>query len=564
MRQIRYLFFFTPLVVVFALPLVSRLQTRNPHGAIQMECSQCHTSESWKVNPTQMPFHHELTGFPLLGEHRRMNCFGCHKNLQFARIGISCADCHSDIHRGQLGVECQRCHTPENWENHRKIFLLHSQTHFPLIGVHATTDCEACHFTQQRTEFANTPIECRHCHLENFQRSRNPDHQKAGFSTECLTCHPPLSLSWNLSSYQHPAIFSLQGAHQQTTCTDCHQQRYTGTPATCYGCHEQNYQQATEPNHVQFGFFTQCERCHDESAWEPARFDHRETSGFPLQEAHARLRCTSCHVNNQISGLPRECFGCHEQAYRGAVDPNHSTAGFNHDCTICHTARSWRPSTFDHNRSGFVLTGAHVTAECDRCHGNGEFAGTPKDCWSCHTGNFQSVKNPDHVSGNFDHDCSTCHTTQAWKPASFDHSKTRFPLTGAHSTLECSGCHASGYSGTPGDCYSCHEQNYRNTTNPNHSAALFPPQCEQCHNTSDWRPANWDHDNTYFPIYSGEHEGKWNTCKDCHVDLNNYTIFECINCHEHEKTKMDDKHKEVNNYRFLSTACYNCHPKGKE
>ncbi|RMG63668.1 MAG: hypothetical protein D6715_10875, partial [Calditrichaeota bacterium] len=146
----------------------------------------------------------------------------------------------------------------------------------------------------------------------------------------------------------------------------------------------------------------------------------------------------------------------------------------------------------------------------------------------------------------------------------FDHSQTQFPLTGAHVSLNCVACHASGYTNTPTDCYSCHQANYNSTTNPNHQAAGFPTDCQNCHNTSNWNQTTWDHDNQYFPIYSGKHKGKWSVCADCHVDGNNFAVFECIFCHEHRKSKMDQKHQGVSGYVYLSTACYSCHPDGND
>jgi hypothetical protein len=37
--------------------------------------------------------------------------------------------------------------------------------------------------------------------------------------------------------------------------------------------------------------------------------------------------------------------------------------------------------------------------------------------------------------------CSTCHTVEEWKIEKFDHTKTRYPLDGAHTKLECAKCH---------------------------------------------------------------------------------------------------------------------------
>jgi hypothetical protein len=80
---------------------------------------------------------------------------------------------------------------------------------------------------------------------------------------------------------------------------------------------------------------------------------------------------------------------------------------------------------------------------------------------------------------------------------------------------------------------------------------------------SAWRPASFDHDGRFFPIYSGKHRGKWQSCADCHVSSGNYKVFECIRCHEHsDRRKVDEKHKKVSGYQYSSPACYRCHPRG--
>jgi hypothetical protein len=119
------------------------------------------------------------------------------------------------------------------------------------------------------------------------------------------------------------------------------------------------------------------------------------------------------------------------------------------------------------------------------------------------------------------------------------------------------------YTGTPTDCYACHQANYAGTTNPNHQAAGFPTQCLNCHTTAAWKPASFDHDARYFPIYSGKHRGRWTSCSECHVNSGNYKAFECILCHQHSnKTKVDSGHKDERGYVYASSACYQCHRNG--
>jgi len=64
----------------------------------------------------------------------------------------------------------------------------------------------------------------------------------------------------------------------------------------------------------------------------------------------------------------------------------------------------------------------------------------------------------------------------------------------------------------------------------------------------------------YFPIYSGEHEGKWNQCSDCHTNPSNYAVFTCLTCHG--LTETNNQHNGVSGYVYESNACLECHPDG--
>ena len=57
---------------------------------------------------------------------------------------------------------------------------------------------------------------------------------------------------------------------------------------------------------------------------------------------------------------------------------------------------------------------------------------------------------------------------------------------------------------------------------------------------------------------------KRGSCVECHPNPGNYAIFTCIDCHEHNKPDMDDKHEDVQDYVYSSVACFDCHPNGEE
>jgi hypothetical protein len=361
--------------------------------------------------------------------------------------------------------------------------------------------------------------------------------------------------------------FPLIGGHANLDCGACHRGahpfEYANTTTDCGTCHAQTYDRTTSPNHKQVNFSRRCEECHSALArtWQGVDFQH--PASFPLVGVHRTLPCASCHSRG-YSGAQVECYTCHEADYKRTTNPNHVAGGFSTKCDSCHSGDAWHPAAFDHSRARFQLTGAHAKVTCDRCHPGGRYTGTPRDCYSCHSADYSGTTNPNHVAGGFARTCQDCHTTDAWKPATFDHNRSRFPLTGAHRNVTCDRCHPGGrYTGTPRDCYSCHAGDYNGTSNPNHAAAHFPTSCQDCHTTQAWKPAQFDHDGSYFPIYSGTHRGVWSTCGDCHVNPSDYHAFECILCHAHsDKARVDSAHQEVGGYRYQSSACYSCHPRG--
>jgi hypothetical protein len=539
--------------IIWAGTNITLAQTTNPHGNINWECFDCHNTSSWNEIKQPNTFNHDKTGFTLLGKHANVACRGCHRDLKFAFIGTSCSDCHTDIHRGQFGNACQSCHTSQNWQNRQDAFELHASRGFPLVGIHAIADCEACHIGQQRNEFSGTSTECQGCHQSNFLTASNPNHTEAGFqSAECRQCHLPVSSSWNKANYQHPAAFLLHGAHSRIDCNSCHSAGYNNISVECSNCHIDVYNSSINPAHATFGFPTTCAICHDDVSWNDARFDHLQASNFALAGAHATIRCDQCHVNNQIHGLPQDCFGCHQADFQRVTDPGHTAGNFPHDCTLCHSENSWSPATFDHNQSGFPLTGAHASLQCGACHANG-YQNTPADCFSCHQNDFNGASDPNHAANNFNHDCTQCHTTIAWQPASFNHANTRFPLTGAHLSLSCISCHSSGYQNTPYDCYSCHANDYNGASNPNHASNNFDHNCTQCHTTNAWQPATFDHANTRFPL-TGAHVSL--SCISCHSGGYQNTPVDCYSCHANDYIGATDPNHVANNFSHDCTQCH--------
>ena len=525
------------------------------------DCTTCHPMNGWKPST----FDHAKTVFPLEGAHRSADCSSCHANSRFAGTATDCYSCHQtdfaaaklpDHFSAKFSRDCTTCHSLAGW---KPSFFDHAKTSFQLTGAHIAVDCASCHVAGK---FAGTATDCYSCHQSDFALSKTVDHQAAQFSHDCTTCHT--MIGWKLSTFDHSKTnFQLVGAHRTVDCISCHGgNKYVATPSACFSCHQSDFTAA--PAHVSSQFSHDCLTCHSMDSWTSAAFDHNRTN-FPLKGGHQNVLCASCHKSGQFQAIPTDCFSCHQADYNVTKTPSHQLNLFSHDCLRCHTVNVWKPSTFNHSDTDFPLTGAHQSTDCLFCHKNGQFKNVNTSCYNCHVADFNGVTGPNHINGGFDHNCTTCHSTGAWKPATFDHNKTNFRLTGAHLQTDCARCHANNrFAGTPMDCYSCHQQDYNTATNPNHSTAKYPVACSSCHTTSVWQPATFDH-TPFFPISAGSRHspGRWTFCSDCHSNQSNPAAFECINCHQHTQATTDSQHRNRSGYVYQSAACYKCHPQGR-
>jgi hypothetical protein len=467
----------------------------------------------------------------------------------------SIAQNHTPAPHGNLKTACKNCHNSTGYKPIRTFpDFDHNRTGFSLGGMHKGLDCRQCHV---KLVFSNIATECAGCHADIHRRQMGSD---------CKQCHSVRGWREVVRPIDgHANRFPLLGSHRVLECQDCHKSAavglYRGLNTDCAFCHIEDYNSAQSVDHKALGYSTKCETCHSMDGW-AQNFDHAQLTGFPLSGAHSALDCFQCHPGGNFSGAVADCSSCHLLQYNSATNPNHITAGFPQDCAVCHGTSAWVPAQYNHGATSFPLTGAHAPLTCSACHSNGQYGTLPTACVSCHLTQYNQAANPNHVTAAFPQDCSICHSTSAWIPSTFSHSSTRFPLTGAHTSVPCANCHIGGvYAGTPRDCYSCHSGEYASVTDPNHVAAGFPRDCSQCHTTSGWSGAQFAH--TQFPIYSGTHAGRWTTCGTCHTNSTNYSVFTCFNCHEHDKTITDSRHSGISNYVYNSANCYSCHPNGR-
>ncbi|MEP0804008.1 MAG: hypothetical protein HRF47_00845 [Chloroflexota bacterium] len=410
----------------------------DPHqGVLGANCASCHKATTWQ----DVTFDHSKTAFALVGGHVNVACTKCHSDLTFKGTPTACASCHVDVHQGQMGMDCAKCHTPFDWKD---VHFDHSQTGFKLVGAHQGAACTSCHAGGR---FKGTPSNCFACHSSD-------DKHNGQFGTDCGACHNPVS--WKDVNFDHSRTgFPLSGAHSGVKCTACHSNGvYKGTPQECVACHA-----ADDAHNGQFG--TVCSACHNTSSWKNATFDHNRT-GFPLVGSHSGVKCQKCHSNGVFKGTPSNCYACH------AGNDKHN-GQFGTDCGSCHKPTRWSDVNFNHNSTGFPLSGKHAGVQCKACHSNG-YSGTPSNCYACHASD-------DKHNGQFGTDCASCHTPDGWGKANFNHDKTGFPLVGKHAKVDCKKCHQNGYQGTPNQCVACHKDKHNGKNGTD---------CAACHTPEGW------------------------------------------------------------------------------
>jgi len=466
-------------------------------------------------------------------------------------------------HEKDLKFSCDACHTSEGWKIDRQnITFKHEVTDFPLQGLHQDVNCISCH---KSLIFMEADPNCVSCHTDMHEQS-------VGF--ECARCHT--TNSWiveNITEIHQLSRFPLLGAHNTADCNECHESASTlvfgPLQVDCFSCHQEDYYATTSPNHAQNDYSTDCTQCHQLNAfsWTGVNFTH---TFFPLTQGHEIQDCSKCHQDlNDYSNISSECISCHQNDYNNADSPNHIASNFTTDCKICHsTAPGWKPADFANHDLVFpIYSGEHEGEwnSCIDCH-NIEGNYSIFTCISCHEHN-QSEMNDEHdeVGGYFynSNACFECHPNGSGDNV-FNHNTSNFPLTGAHTTTECSECHTNGYAGTTTDCGECHITAYNQTSNPNHIQVGISLTCADCHSTQPgWKPADFNvHDQLYFPIYSGEHAGEWADCIECHTSPDNYVLFTCIDCHDHNQVDMDEEHNGISGYVYENNACLECHPDG--
>lgn len=313
-------------------------------GTVGNDCNRCHTTAHWLV--TDMQSIHEQNGFPLDGAHFTAGCVECHNRaneLVFERIGTDCAQCHSqdfltttdpNHQTSGFGMDCASCHDPlaTSWAGSGQFHLF-----FPLEGGHHGLTCIECH---DNADYSGASPECSSCHLDDFNGTTMPDHQAIGFSTDCASCHDPMTNDWTTDgSFHH--FFPLEDGHSGLSCTECHDNPdYSGASPVCSSCHMDDFNATNDPDHVASGFPTDCALCHDNSSsWSPATFTNHDAQYFPIFSGNHRNEwdnCTECHTTPGNFAL-FSCIDCHEHNDQNDLADEHDdVSGYVFQSTACY------------------------------------------------------------------------------------------------------------------------------------------------------------------------------------------------------------------------------------
>ncbi|MBC8479166.1 MAG: hypothetical protein H8D46_01775, partial [FCB group bacterium] len=291
--------------------------------------------------------------------------------------------------------------------------------------------------------------------------------------------------------------------------------------------------------------------------------------------------CSNLHPQSFLN-----CVMCHTNQYNNTDNPDHSIQEFPTSyCNLCHNpVLGWHNPNWSHRYADQACINCHQPTQghmsnmghggmiCTNCHPNLDIVGEV-ECYNCHMDQYEGTTSPAHLTQVFPPEfCQNCHAAgQYFQPSIFQHDAIDYNV-----------------------CYTCHQYNYEQTTDPDHQALGLDFDCSLCHTNDGWAGAdphqepvqacanchnfngqgnplpeidhnsavklgddifncqichtstnNWTsinfgnnrHDGTayqiYFNIYSSRHQGEWgNSCSNnCHV-FGDFNTFSCYdNCH---------------------------------
>lgn len=513
----------------------------------------------------------------------------------------------------------------------------------PLMKGHAkleAKDCLQCH--EMGKGIAES--KCLGCH-KSIQAAVEAKKGFHGLTKEaCISCHTDHkgrdqdTTAIDEKAFDHSRTgYKLLGKHAELACAKCHTEKraaaskvtrsgdlhYLGAKASCVACHRKD-----DVHHFEGDLAAvDCNQCHGQASWKKdVKFDHGTDTDFPLKGKHASLRCAECHKQPgtapddpktwKWSGLQSECLACHRDYHHFGALKSPKLGDLNR-CQTCHGETSWTEThAFNHTvHTRFPVEGKHVGLQCYACHEPKErkpklflVPGAPKyhwreleakTCQACH----DSPHKNDPGSVFKGKKCTQCHVADGWNVIGkngkgFNHTETRFALTGRHSQISCSSCHVVGrkevfrfehadqkfcidcHKSPHGgqfheklatqSCATCHDTvKFANRVDFNHATTAFPltgkharVKCEQCHKATeemfDTKPPR-PKAKFLFPELASA------SCVACHADYHGGQLGkQCASCHDDsgwKQVKFD--HDRQSRFaivgKHMDLKCAQCH-----
>ena len=290
----------------------------------------------------------------------------------------------------------------------------------------------------------------------------------------------------------------------------------------------------------------------------------------PHAELEGMTNCTECHVlGGKVSN--DKCLSCHKElSSRIAQNKGYhvSPEVQGKDCARCHSDHHGRnfemirfdEDAFNHQLTGYELTGKHEKIDCRQCHtpdlitntelknNDNTFLGLEQKCLTCHEDVHQKTLSTD---------CASCHNTEAFSPpGNFNHNRADFTLNGKHRTVDCINCHRmekrngkdfQRFVDIPFQgCTDCHRDVHN---------GKFGSNCTECHNENSFAWAgtskNFSHGMTGFEL-EGKHRSV--DCRQCHVSsfIAPLPHNRCSSCHK-------DYHRREFTRNSTRPDCAECH-----
>ena len=557
------------------------LETRPPppHPATG-ECSTCHTTVSW--NATDLPANH----IPLPAADAG-NCALCHSNqsdfsvyaMNHVNIASNCAQCHGpglsfanmapptlveppSNHIPTGGAPCEDCHAPTQFTTFDGAVMDHA--------VVASTPCSTCH--EAGMSFAGTPV---------VETRPAPPHPATG---ECSNCHT--TANWNATDL--PASHIPLPAADAGNCSLCHTNpsdysvyvmNHVNIASNCAQCHGAGLSFANmapptlkepplgPPAHVPIGTLA-CELCH-------VATNFTSFAGTVMRHAAVTGQaCDSCHElgmawygepnlwvrpdANHHAGEDCGNSGCHRPQDKRLLTPARTpsptapstnnrpnpTAPAPGSVPVRTLAQSPAGGRTVGLRAALAATAvmparAAMPAARARAAPEGLLASMPSGqvdhsqvtgaCISCHDGRTATGMPLQHVAASTR--CDSCHTTNAWLPARFDHAAV-----------------------APGSCAACHDGVHAMGKPRDHVATV--QSCDVCHGTLDWRAVRVDHS-----AFAGGCAGCHNNVSATGLTITHFrTQRDCSMCHRYpDWGVLVFRHASIAGSQGAGEACTACH-----